>query len=103
VVLNFHEDYLRLEKMNGLVKTYNYLRNDFPIFFHLYRLIKKEGLGKEGIIELVENQQDLKFLERRVDLYTKHIRRQQLQAKQLEQVFNNLRSRIGNYDSISPL
>jgi transposase len=62
VVLNFHEDYLRLERMNGLVKTYNDLRNDFPIFFHLYRRIKKDRLGKEDITEIVENQQDLSSL-----------------------------------------
>src|SRR6185312_224227 len=69
VVLNFHSDYLRLLRMDGLVKIYNDLGNDFPLFFHLYRRIKKEGLSKEDITELVENQQDLKFLEKRVELY----------------------------------
>ena len=43
-VLNYHADYLRLLKMDGLVKIYNELKNDFPLFFHLYRRIKKEGI-----------------------------------------------------------
>ena len=29
-VLNFHEDYLRFERMDGLVTIHNDLRNDFP-------------------------------------------------------------------------
>jgi len=101
VVLNFHSDYLRLLRMDGLVKIYNDLGNDFPLFFHLYRRIKKEGLSKEDITELVENQQDLKFLENRVELYNNFIRRQQLQKQQLEQVIDGLKSRIGNYDGTS--
>ncbi len=88
VVLSFHSDYLRLVRMDGLVKIYNDLRNDFPIFFHLYRRIKKEGLSKEDIIELVENQQDLKLLEKRVEIYNEHIKRQQSQKFQLENEIN---------------
>jgi len=50
---------------------------------------------------LVENHQDLKFLERRSELYNEHIKRQQLQVRYLEQVIDNLKSRIGNNDDIS--
>jgi hypothetical protein len=46
-VLNFHSDYLRLMRMDGLVKIYNDLKNDFPIFLHLYRRIKKEQLSSK--------------------------------------------------------
>ena len=59
VVLNFHEDYLRLVRMDGLAFIYRELKNGFPIFFHLYRRIKKEGLSKDDITELVENQMEL--------------------------------------------
>ncbi len=62
--------------MDGLSFIYHELKNDFQLFFHLYRPIKKERLSKVGITELVENQQDLKFLERRVELYNEHITRQ---------------------------
>jgi hypothetical protein len=77
--------------MDNLVKIYNDLRNDFPLFFHLYRRVEKEGLSKEDTTELVENQQDLKFLEKRVELYNKHIRRQQSQ-KILENEINGLQA-----------
>jgi hypothetical protein len=42
-------------------------------------------LNKHDITDLVENQQDLKFMEHRVDLYSDFIRGQQLQKQQLEQ------------------
>jgi transposase len=43
-VLYYYEDYLRLLKMGWLVGIYNDLKNDFPIFFCLYKRIKKGGL-----------------------------------------------------------
>lgn len=55
--------------------------------------MKKEGSSKEDITELIEKQQDLKFPERRVELYNEHIKRQQLQARHIEQVIDNLKSR----------
>ena len=42
-------------------------------------------MNKHDITDLVENQQDLKFMEHRVDLYSDFIRGQQLQKQQLEQ------------------
>jgi hypothetical protein len=66
--------------------------------------MRKRRLSKEYITELVDKQQDLKFFERRVDLYNEHIGRQRLQQKQqLEQVIDNLKSRIDNYDGIASL
>ena len=60
-VLFYYEDYLRLLKMDWLVNIYKDLRNDFPLFFYLYKRIKKEGLSKHDITVLVKSQQDLKF------------------------------------------
>src|SRR3954453_726842 len=45
-VLFYYQDYLRLLKMGWLVKKYKDLKNDFPIFFYLYKRTKKEGLNK---------------------------------------------------------
>jgi hypothetical protein len=89
--------------MDGLAFIYRELKNEFPLFFHLNRPMKKVGLSKEDITELVENQQGLKFLERRVELYNEHIKRHQLQVRYLEQVIDNLKSKIGNYDDTSSL
>jgi hypothetical protein len=41
-------------------------------------------------------------MEGRVELYSDHIQGQQLQIKQLEQVIDNLNSKVNNYDAISP-
>src|SRR3954451_3972592 len=60
-VLFFYEDYLRLLKMNWLVKIYRDLKKDFPLFIYLYKRVKKEGLNKHDIVVLIKNQQDLKF------------------------------------------
>jgi hypothetical protein len=81
-------------KMGWLVKIYNDLRKDFPSFFYLYMRIKKEGLNKQDITVLVKSQQDLKFMEHRVDLYSEFIREQQLQKHQLEQEINTLKTKI---------
>ena len=65
--------------------------------------MKKEGLSKEDITELIENQQDPKFAERRFELYNENIKSQQLQIRYLEQVIDNPKSMMGNYDNTSLL
>jgi hypothetical protein len=102
-VLFYYQDYLRLLKMGWLVKIYKDLKNDFPIFFYLYKRTKKEGLNKHDISILVKNQQQLKELNHRVDLYADFIREQQMQKQQLEQEINWLRTMRDNYDGVSPL
>jgi len=58
-------------------------------------------LNKHDITDLVENQQDLKFMEHRVDLYSDFIRGQQLQKQQLDQEINILQSNLNNVGKIS--
>ncbi len=77
--------------------------NDFPRFFHLYKRVKKEGLNKHDITELLENQQKLSYLEKRVEFYNGHIREQQLQIIQLKGEIDILESKRNNYDSLTPL
>jgi len=98
-VLFYYGDYLRLLKMDWLVKIYKDLKNDFPLFFYLYQRIKKERLNKKDITILLKSQQELKFMGHRVELYNDFIRGQQLQKQQLEQEINQLQSKINNYDS----
>ena len=93
-VLYYYEDYLRLLKMGWLVKIYKDLKKDFTLFIYLYKRIKKEGLNKHDITDLVKNQQDLEFMERRVDLYADFIRGQQLQKQPLEQEIDRLHLKI---------
>ncbi len=103
VVLSFYNDYLNLARMNHLVGIYQDLKDDFSHFFHLYRSIKKEGLDKEGITDLLENETKLIDLHKRVQLYNEHIQGQQSQKVQLEKEINWLITKRDNYDGISPL
>ncbi len=51
-ILNYYIDYLRLARMDGLVSIYKDLNNDWPVFIHLYKRIKKEALTKQEITDL---------------------------------------------------
>ncbi len=73
-VLDFYEDFLRLLNMGGLVTMYNDLGNDITLFFYLYNRIKKEWLGREDVNKLLENHQELKSLQKRVEMYNEYIK-----------------------------
>jgi len=88
--------------MGCLVKIYNNLKKDFPVFFYLYQRVKKEGLNNQDITVMVKSQQQqLIDLEHRVDLYNDFIRGQQLQKQQLEK--DIAIKEIDRYDKISLL
>ncbi len=95
-VLSYYKDYLRLGRTNSFMTIYDELKDDFPTIIHLYRRIKKERLTKHDITDLLQNQQRLKDMEKRVELYIDFIRGQQSQVIHLEQVINKLQSRIDN-------
>ena len=84
-VLDFYEDYLRLLSMGGLVTIYKDLGNNITLFFYLYSRFKKEGLSMDDVKELLEEQQELRVLLKRVELFTNHIQWQKEQIKQLDQ------------------
>ena len=81
-------------KINWLVKIYKDLKKDFPLFIYLYKRVKEEGLNKHDITVLIKSQQDLKFMEHRVDLFSDFIRGQQMQKQQLEQEIDRLQFKI---------
>ena len=47
--------------MDWLVKTYKELGQDFPLFIHLSRRTKEEGLNRQNIIEILQNKNNLKM------------------------------------------
>ncbi len=67
-VLCYYEDYLKLANMRKLVCVYNELKDDLPLFLAMYRRIKKEGLGKQQIIDLLKISNRLSDLGKKVDL-----------------------------------
>ncbi len=62
--------------------------------------IKKEGLDKNDVKDLLENQQILESLQKRVELYNEYIKRQKGRIKQLDQAICNMAPRTGNYDEL---
>jgi hypothetical protein len=102
-VLDYHGDYLRLVKMNSLMGIYKNLKDDFPLFIHLYRRIKNEGLNKESITKLIENQNKLVELDECVNIYNARIQDLRLEKLNLEREINGLRTKRDNYDGISSL
>ncbi len=62
----FYSDYLILENRKYLTDVYLDLKYDFPLFLHLFKRIKKEGLNKQDITELLESQHELKDMGKRV-------------------------------------
>jgi len=103
-ILSYFRDYLRLSRMESLVDMYNELKgDDFVLLVHLYRRIKKEGLSKQDITELLETQHHLLDRGKKVDLYNNHIWGLHAKKLQLEKEIDGLRTKMDNFDGVSPL
>jgi hypothetical protein len=89
--------------MNNLVSIYKDLKDEWPLFIHLYKRIKKEGLNKRDITKLLENQNKLVELNECVTLYTDRIKDLRLEKQILEMEINTLRTKGHNYEGISSL
>jgi hypothetical protein len=100
-VLDFYSDYLCLLRMNNLVTIYRELKKDFPLLLHLYHRIKKEGLNKQDITDLLQNHNNLIDLDEQVKFHNNHIIEQQLKMQELAHIINRLNTRIDNNDGIS--
>ncbi len=62
----FYYDYLDLTNRKKLTIIYRELKDDFPLFLHLFRRIKKEGLNKQDVTDLLKSQNNLKEMENRI-------------------------------------
>jgi hypothetical protein len=62
----YYSDYLDLTNRKKLTNIYSELKNDFSLFLYLFRRIKKEGLNKQDITDLLESLTELKEIEKRV-------------------------------------
>jgi DNA-binding CsgD family transcriptional regulator len=86
----YYFDYLRLMNMKNLVDIYNEIGSDLPLFFYLYKQIKKEGLNKQEIAELIQNQRKFIDLKQSVELLYNH-------NNYLEKEKEELHEHIKNY------
>ncbi len=89
-VLYYYRDYLRLVNMRRLLSIYNGLKDDLPLFVHLYRRIQKERLTKQDITDIIEYQRQLKDLDKKVDFYNNHIEGLMTQIEHLENKYEEL-------------
>jgi hypothetical protein len=72
-VRRIYSDYLELKDMSELENIYADLKDDFPLFVHLYERIKKEGLTKLDITFILEIESQIKDNENRARLLNEHI------------------------------
>jgi hypothetical protein len=82
--------------MEILAKIYKKLEKDFPLFIYLYRRIKKEGLTKKEITEILQYKNKLKDLCYELEFH--HNRISELKSKKLalEQEINSLQIKMRN-------
>jgi hypothetical protein len=99
-VLDFYSDYLRLIRMNILVSIYKDLKDTWPVFFHLYRRLKKEGLNKQDITKLLDNQNKLVDFDKCVNIYIERTQDLRLEKQLLEREIDALRKKRDNYDTL---
>jgi transposase len=64
----YHCDYLRLMNMKNLVDIYNEIGSELSLFLYLYKIVKKEGLNKQEIVELIQNQRKFVDLKKTIVL-----------------------------------
>ena len=93
-VICYYEDYLKLVNMRKLVAIYNDVKNDLPLFIHMYGRIKKEGLSKQQIKDLLKMPNLLLDLKKKVDMYTDHIWNLHSKKLQLEKEIEEKKKRL---------
>ena len=96
-VLYYYKDYLRLVNMRRLIVVHEELKDDLPLFIHLYRRIKKERLNKQDVTDMIEYQRQLKKLDKKVDFYNNHIKGLMTQISQLENKCKELTKKYRSY------
>jgi hypothetical protein len=83
-VWGYYYDYLDSTNRKHLINIYLELKNDFSLFLYLFLRIKKEGLNKQDITELLENQNKLGDLAKMVGLFNQHLKELRSDKLQLE-------------------
>ncbi len=93
-VICYYEDYLKLVNMRKLVIIYNDVKDDLPLFLRLYWRIKKEGLTKQQIVELLKTPNLLLDLKEKVELYNDHLWNLHSKKEQMEKELEEKKKRL---------
>ena len=81
-VLSYQKDYLRLNDMYELVNLYHSLREDFPLFLHMFDRIKEEGLTREEITDMMQSQRNIADLQETLIWLNGHVPERMRQTEQ---------------------
>ncbi len=93
-VLCYYEDYLKLVNMGRLVTVYHDVKDNLRLFLQLHERIKKEGLNKHQIIELLKIPDRLLDLKKKVNLYNDHIWELHTKKLKLEKEIEEKKKRL---------
>ena len=75
--------------MKNLVDIYIEIGPDLPLYLYLYRQVKKEGLNKHEIVELIQNQRKFIDMEKTIDLLHNHINYLRKEEEELKESIKN--------------
>jgi hypothetical protein len=90
-VLNYYNDYLRLNDMFKLVNLYHSLGKDLPLFLHLFDRIKEEGLTREEITDMIHSQRNVSDMQETLIWLNNHIPKLWGEKQELEPEIARLR------------
>ncbi len=80
--------------MQRLVSIYNEVKEDLPLFLRLYGRIKKEGLNKHQITELLKTPNRLLDLKKRMNVYNDNIWEMHAKKVKLEKEIEEKKKRL---------
>jgi hypothetical protein len=90
-VLSYYKNYLRLNDMFKLVNLYHKLGEDLPLFLHLFDRVKKEGLTREEITDMLQSQRNVSDMQETLIWLNNHIPELWREKQELEQEIARLR------------
>jgi hypothetical protein len=93
-VICYYEDYLKLVNMGWLVTIYKEVKDDLPLFLRLYGRIKKEGLNKQQIVELLKTPDRLLHLKKKMNVYNDNIWEMHAKKVKLEKEIEEKKKRL---------
>ena len=85
IVLDYYKDYLRLMGMYKLVNLYHRLGKDLPLFLHLFSRVKKEGLNREEITDMLETQRNISDMKETLIWLNNHVPERMREEQELDQ------------------
>jgi hypothetical protein len=90
-----YRDFCGLNNMHQLVEVYDEIEDYLPSLLGLHRLVKNQGMGEQEIINVLKlaNNNEIRFLQERVDYLRNHLRNLEIEVKNKEYILSTLNDR----------